>query len=115
MAGRRDSLAWVSARSEEGRETSLDISGTPEQARAERAGRRGGKRVDLINLWCCWWGWGSSCVPLIYQLTHLWEERRLLLEIINGLERGAGLPRHEAIKSEKGVWLQRLSGPACNE
>ena len=50
MAGRRDSLAWVSARSEEGRETSLHISGTPEQAGAERARRWGGKNVDLINL-----------------------------------------------------------------
>lgn len=45
-----DSLAWVSARSEEGKETSLQVSGTPEQARAESARRWGGKSVDLINL-----------------------------------------------------------------
>lgn len=50
LAGRRDSLAWVSAGSEEGRETSLAVSGTPEQAREERAGRWGGRSVDLINL-----------------------------------------------------------------
>lgn len=70
--------------------------------------------MDLINL-VSWWGWAGSCVPLIYQLTDLREEKRLLREIINGLGRGAGLPRHEAINGEKGARLPRLSGPGRNE
>lgn len=34
--------------------------------------------------------WESSCIPLISQLTAQRGERRPLLEIINGWERGVG-------------------------
>lgn len=87
----------------------------PRAGEGRKSQETGRKERGFDQSVCRWWGWGCSCVPLIYQLTDLWEERRLLLEIINGLERGAGLPRHEAIKGEKGAWLQRLSGPGCNE
>lgn len=65
LAGRRDSLAWVSARSEEGRETSLRILGPPDQARVERVRRWGGKSVDLINL-CVTSGGGEVHVFLSF-------------------------------------------------
>lgn len=80
-----------------------------------RTGEMGRKEGGFDQFLCRWWGWAGSCVPLIYQLTDLREEKRLLLEIINGLGRGAGLPRHEAINGEKGARLPRLSGPGRNE
>lgn len=69
--------------------------------------------MGLINRSVWGGGWGRiTCIPLIYQLTELREGRRLLLEIINGLARGAGLPRHEAIRGERGAWPRRLCGRA---
>lgn len=87
----------------------------PRAGRSRKDWEMGRKKRGFNQSVCHWWGWGGACIPLISRLTDLCEERRLLLEIINGLERGAGLPRHEAINGEEGAWLQPLPGLGCNK